>query len=76
MSFGTQPMKGVTVYSARETEVMDAVAEALANALENGHDFRGWTSEAIADDMIECGGIDPDEFPRDMIVSAIKAQRS
>ena len=56
--------------------VLDAVAEALANALENGHDFAGWSNEAIADDMIECGGIDPDEFKRDDIVSAIKAQRS
>ena len=76
MTFGTNPLPGVTVYSARETEVMDAVAEALSNALENGHDFRGWTNEAIADDMIECGGIDPDEFSRDDIVAAIKAQRS
>lgn len=56
--------------------VMDAVAEALANALENGHDFVGWSDDAIADDMIECGGIDPDEFPRDAIIAAIKAQRS
>lgn len=76
IEIGKQAAPGVRVYSAAETECMDAVAEALCNALQNGHDFRGWTSEAIADDMIECGGIDPDEFPYDLIVAAIAGQRS
>ena len=34
--------------------IMDEVAEALSNALENGHDFKGWTDEAILDDMYKC----------------------
>jgi hypothetical protein len=76
MQFGTNPLPGVTVYTARETEVMDAVAEALRNALQNGHDFKGWSDESIADDMIECGGIDNGEFSRADIIAAIKAQRS
>lgn len=58
-----------------ERELMDAVAEALANALENGHDFKGWTDEAIADDMIECGGM-PDDTPRVDLIYAIRALRS
>lgn len=55
--------------------VLDAVAEALSNAAENGHDFVGWSDEDIADDMIDCGGIDPDEFKRDDIIAAIRGQR-
>lgn len=77
MQLGTNPIPGITVYSAKETEVMDEVAEALCNALENGHDFKGWTDEAIADDMYECGGLDvDDEFPREMVVAAIRALRT
>lgn len=57
--------------------IMDEVAEALSNALENGHDFKGWTVEAIADDMYECGGIDvKEEYPREMVIAAIRAQRT
>ena len=56
-------------------ECANAVAEALANALENGHDFKGWTDEQIADDMIECGGIDEDT-PRDQLLVAIHALRA
>lgn len=56
--------------------IMDEVAEALCNALENGHDFKGWTDEAIADDMYDCGGLDVnDEYPRHLVVAAIHDQR-
>jgi hypothetical protein len=57
--------------------VTDEVAEALSNALENGHDFKGWTDEAIADDMYDCGGLDVnDEFPREMVIKAIRVLRT
>lgn len=56
-------------------ELFDDVAEALSNALENGHDFKGWTDEAMADDMIECGGM-PDDTPRDDLIEAIKHLRT
>jgi hypothetical protein len=57
--------------------IMDEVAEALCNAMENGHDFNGWTDEAIADDMYDCGGLDVDDaFPRHLVVAAIRAQRT
>lgn len=56
-------------------EVANSVAEALSNALENGHDFAGWTDEQIADDMFECGGVDED-MPRDQVLVAIRALRT
>lgn len=59
----------------KHRELLDAVAECLSNALENGHDFKGWTDEAIADDMIECGGM-PDDTPRNDLVAAIKHLRT
>lgn len=66
----------VTIDELRR-RIGDEVAEALCNALENGHDFKGWSDEAIADDMYECGGIDvKEEYPRDIVVAAIRAQRT
>ena len=66
-----------TVEAKLRQSIMDEVAEALCNALENGHDFKGWTAEAIADDMYECGGIDvKDEYPRELVVAAIRDQRT
>lgn len=56
-------------------EVADAVAEALANALENGHDFKGWSDEAIADDMMAYDA-DIALMPRDLVVTAIHGLRS
>jgi len=57
--------------------IMDEVAEALCNALENGHDFKGWTDEAIVSDMYDCGGLDVnDEYPRDLVIAAVRAQRT
>jgi hypothetical protein len=58
-------------------EIANEVAEALSNALENGHDFKGWTDEAILEDMYECGGLDVhDEYPRDQVLVAIRALRT
>lgn len=62
------------LYPQPSQKVADAVAEALANALENGHDFKGWTDEKIADDMIECGGV-PEDTPRDELIAAINGLR-
>jgi hypothetical protein len=60
-----------------QRQMSDEVAEALSNAHENGHDFKGWTDDAIADDMYECGGIDvANEYPREMVVAAIKDLRA
>ena len=68
---------GAMTVSSLRRQIMDEVAEALSNAHENGHDFKGWTDEAIADDMYECGGIDvANEYPRDMVVAAIRDLRT
>jgi ribosomal protein S3 len=56
-------------------EVADAVAEALANALENGHDFKGWTDEQVADDMMAYDA-DVENMPRDQVVAAVNGLRS
>lgn len=56
-------------------EVADAVAAALANALENGHDFKGVSAEDIADDMMAFDA-DVELMPRDQVVEAIKGLRS
>lgn len=63
------------LYPIPSREVADAVAEALSAALENGHDFKGWTDEAIADDMILCGGINEDTA-RDELIAAINGLRT
>lgn len=55
--------------------VADAVANALSNALENGHDFKGWTDEAVADDMMEFDA-EIANMPRDLVVTAIHGLRS
>lgn len=55
--------------------VADAVANALSNALENGHDFKGWSDERIADDMMEFDA-DIADMPRDLVVTAIHGLRS
>lgn len=58
-------------------EIVNEVCEALSNALENGHDFEGWTDEAILEDMYECGGLDVNnEYPRDQVLVAIRALRT
>lgn len=56
-------------------EVADAVAHALSNALENGHDFKGWSDEQIADDMLAFDA-DVGEMPRDQVVAAVNGLRS
>jgi hypothetical protein len=58
-----------------QEEVADAVANALSNALENGHDFKDWTNEAVADDMMAYDA-DIENMPRDMVVAAIHGLRS
>jgi hypothetical protein len=58
-----------------EDDVIDLVREALANALENGHDFKGWTAEQIADDMMRCAATIED-LPRGEVVEAIRELRS
>ena len=58
-----------------QEQVADAVANALSNALENGHDFKGWTDEAIANDMMEFDA-EIANMPRDLIVTAIHGLRS
>jgi hypothetical protein len=57
------------------TEVANAVAEALSNALENGYDFKGWTDDQIADDMMRYSALIED-LPRDQVVAAIHGLRS
>lgn len=66
-----------TVEAGLQRQIMDEVAESLSNALENGHDFKGWSDEAIADDMYDCGGLDVDDaYPRELVIAAIRAQRT
>lgn len=59
----------------KHRELLDGVAGVLSNALENGHDFKGWTDEAIADDMIACGGM-PSDTPRDDLIAAVQHLRT
>jgi len=56
-------------------KIVSAVEHALSNALENSHDFKGWTDEQIADDMMTCDA-DIENMPRDQVVAAVSALRS
>lgn len=77
MQGNEQRHDGAMTLPQLQRQISDEVAEALSNALENGHDFKGWTDEAIAADMYECGGIDvKEEYPREMVVAAIRSQRT
>jgi hypothetical protein len=56
-------------------EVADAVANALSNALENGYDFKDWSDEEVAGDMIAYDA-DIENMARDQVVAAVKGLRS